>query len=252
MSGIGLVVLAVLAHVFLNERLSRGEWAAAAVATAGAGLLGATSPPAPPPPSSGRACAVLALASLAVLLGPSLRARLGASRVRRGLRPRTPSKPPPPASPTAQGARAGIVFGLGATACRAGFALGAGAPAMVCAGVAASSLLSGFGMAIQTAALKTGASVGVCTAAAVSSMLSGAALGVAALGEPFAPSPAALPARVAAWAVTLAGVAALAAGGVDRVAAAAMPPALRARLPVRVAAALRRAESASLPTSVKE
>ena len=251
-SGIGLVVLAVLAHVFLNERLSRGEWAAAAVATFGAGLLGATSPPAPPPPSSGRVCIVLALASLAVLLGPSLRDRLAASRARRGRRQRTPSKPLPPASPTAQGARAGIVFGLGATACRAGFALGAGAPWIVVAGVAASIVLSCGGMAVQTAALKTGASVGVCTAAAVSSMLSGAALGVAALGEPFAPSPAATPARVAAWAVTLAGVFALAGGGVTQVAAAALPPSLRARLPVRVAAALRRAASASLPTSVKE
>jgi hypothetical protein len=249
-SGIGLVVLAVLAHVFLNERLSAGEWAAAGVATAGAALLSATSPPAPPPPSAQRLVAVLALSTLAVLIGPSARARLAAARRARraGPRPRTPSKPPPAPSATAQGARAGVVFGLGATACRAGFALGGGRPPVVAAGVASSTLLSALGMAIQTAALKTGASVGVCTAAAVSSMLSGAALGIAALGEPFAPSPSALPARITAWALTLAGVAALAGGGVTKVAAGAVPPALRARLPVRVAAALRRAASASLPT----
>ena len=122
--------------------------------------------------------------------------------------------------PPGLGLRAGLVFGLSTTACRAGFALApaaaeAAAAALLLAassggsggdddalaaaasraassaasltrflGLAASAALSAAGLALQTAGLKDGNSVAVCTCASVASMLSGVASGAWALAEP--------------------------------------------------------------------
>jgi len=258
-SGIGLVVLAIYAHLFLGERLSAGEWAAAAAAGAGACALGATSPPPAPPPSAARAAAVIGAASCLLLAeAASSRARGKGSP---GRRPKAVAVPTTQ-SPTHLGIRAGLCFGVSATACRAGLTLDAGPPGAAAAvGLAASAALSAAGFALQTSGLKDGASVAVCTAAAVTGMLAGAAAGVAALGEPLVhpPTAAAAAARLAAWALTLAGVVCLAGGrgtgaALRAAAVAALPVRVRGVLPRRAAAALRRwslAGGGALPTSAK-
>jgi hypothetical protein len=153
----------------------------------------------------------------------------------------------------------------------------ASASAAAAAGVAASIALSAAGTALQTAALKPGNPVVVVTLSAVAAMVTGVAAGVAALGE--AGRPAGRPARllqIAAWVLTLGGVTVLAGSsggggggggdgweGVDAVGGggggggagsslragaaaaldAALPPAVRARLPTGLAQELRRAAS---------
>ena len=172
--------------------------------------------------------------------------------------------------------RAGACYGLAAAACRAGFSLppasGAGpatASAAAAAGVAASIALSAAGTALQTAALKPGNPVVVVTLSAVAAMATGVAAGVAALGVVGRPVDAAARLlQILAWVLTVGGVTVLAgssgggsggewedgggvassslrAGAMGAAAAldAALPPSVRARLPVGIASELRRAAS---------
>lgn len=176
--------------------------------------------------------------------------------------------------------RAGACYGLAAAACRAGFSLpplaaaGPGATtAAAIAGVTASIALSAAGTALQTAALKPGNPVVVVTLSAVAAMVTGVAAGVAALGEVGRPADAVSRLlQILAWVLTVGGVSVLAgssggsggggggweedgggggassslrAGAMGAAAAldAALPPAVRARLPVGVASELRRAAS---------
>lgn len=155
--------------------------------------------------------------------------------------------------PPGLGLRAGLVFGLSTTACRAGFALApaaakaAAAAALLLAsttgdggrddeavaaaasaaaasaaslsrllGLAASAALSAAGLALQTAGLKDGNSVSVCTCASVASMLAGVASGAWALAEPVLRPGGGFEAaasRVFAMGLTIWGVAALAGAG---------------------------------------
>uniref|UniRef100_A0A1D1ZVW1 Probable magnesium transporter n=1 Tax=Auxenochlorella protothecoides TaxID=3075 RepID=A0A1D1ZVW1_AUXPR len=250
-SGVGLVGLSLYSHAVLGERLSRWDWAAAALAAAGTLVLGATSGgeaggPGADAPSPLRMLGVLGgmAAMLAVMLAAPARQAQGAKGRR--------------ARPTgaALGLQAGACFGLSAGACKTGFTLAAAwGPAAAALGLAASLALSSTGFALQTLGLKDGATVVVCTSAAVGAMLSGVGVGMLVLGERLPAGRGAAAARLAGWLAVGAGVAGLSAGergGALAVAAAArrwrwaVPPAARRWAERRAATLPETASQASL------
>jgi hypothetical protein len=204
----GLAILAVFSHFYLEERLTRSEWGAVALAAVGTMGVAAC---APEPVAD--ADAVLSPAGALALLA-LLAAGEGALRAARGeallgaVAGRSRGGGGVAASPSSgasgasggggalhrmvgaarmdeltAGAQAGVCFSLSAASCRAGFVLSRVSRLAPPLGLAASAALTAAGVVCQTRGLKDGAAMVVCTAGAVTTMLTGAAAGVLVLGE---------------------------------------------------------------------
>ena len=206
-SSAGLSVLAVFSHVYLNERLSRREWAAVALAVAGTVGVAATAPPS----SEGDAVplsfpGLLVLLLLLGLAGSAARSSLRKARgVRRGSVPgvgtltRTASGAAPAgqhalsaaarAEELSYGALAGAAYALSASCCRAGLlgheharSAAVRLPILI-AGLLASAGLTAAGVVAQTRGLKDGSAMVISTVAAVVAMVVGLLAGLLCLGE---------------------------------------------------------------------
>ena len=112
------------------------------------------------------------------------------------------------------GLEAGACFGLSAAASRTGFIMAhkLSSPIWVIIGLGASVGLSSSGFVLQTKGLKSGNTVVVCTMASVSSMVSGVAAGLFALGERLPKSRLMLTIRFISWLFILMGTGSLAGG----------------------------------------
>jgi drug/metabolite transporter (DMT)-like permease len=210
----GLSVLAVFSHVYLDERLSRREWAAVGLAVAGTVGVAATAPPA----TSDTTDAMFSFPGLLVLLcilclaasamrGALRRAKATGRRASQGAGQ-------PSAAPRLEelsfGAVAGAAYALSASSCRAGLLAYSYAqpaalqsPALI-AGLMASGGLTAAGVVAQTRGLKDGSAMVISTVAAVVSMVVGLLAGILCLGE-HAPSTAR---GVLAWACSWTAIAA--------------------------------------------
>ena len=243
----GLSVLAVFSHVYLDERLSRREWAAVGLAVAGTVGVAATAPPA----TSDTADAMLSFSGLLVLLcilSLAASAMRGALRRAKGTGRRASQTAGQPGAHAASaaarleelsfGAVAGAAYALSASSCRAGllaysYAQPAGLqlPALL-AGLVASGGLTAAGVVAQTRGLKDGSAMVISTVAAVVSMVVGLLAGILCLGEHAPSTSRGLLAWACSWAAIAAGVSGLSHSGVGGAGAAhgAGPASERAQL----------------------
>ena len=223
----GLSVLAVFSHVYLDERLSRREWAAVGLAVAGTVGVAATAPPA-----SSDADAMFSFSGLLVLLlilslaGSAMRGALRRAKatVRRGSQAAgQPGTLAASASARLEelsfGAVAGAAYALSASSCRAGLLAYSYAqpaalqgPALV-AGLVASGGLTAAGVVAQTRGLKDGSAMVISTVAAVVAMVVGLLAGILCLGEHAPATSGGQLAWACSWAAIAAGVSGLSHSG---------------------------------------